>query len=316
MTKSVGMAPVKDVNGAAEFPGFITRFMKIVPMIEMMGILKDHRNMFRTHFYEAFRHDPQQLKSSLAFILEMEILMGALFMSFAVALFLGVFEDKMRVAFVEGNVASIEFWLAITGSLAVLIPMLFVALAYVALMLLMPVSKENAYAFCRTPSVNRCFLMCTQLMLVMFYDMVFFTVLTLIYKLGANIIGSLLVLFSTFSIFGYGIINFCMAFNLSIAGGACIARDVTKCNQLDLTPEECEQIFYQRAVRANQEGLLDHPGEFFRREEKRYDEKEHSGDSGKGQSTSVAHGGGDELGLHQRRQQGGQHGSPATFGML
>lgn len=202
----------------------------------------------------------------------------------------------MRVAFVEGNVASIEFWLAITGSLAVLIPMLFVALAYVALMLLMPVSKENAYAFCRTPSVNRCFLMCTQL--------------------GANIIGSLLVLFSTFSIFGYGIINFCMAFNLSIAGGACIARDVTKCNQLDLTPEECEQIFYQRAVRANQEGLLDHPGEFFRREEKRYDEKEHSGDSGKGQSTSVAHGGGDELGLHQRRQQGGQHGSPATFGML
>ena len=103
---SVGMAPVKDVNGAAEFP---TRFMKIVPMIEMMGILKDHRNMFRTHFYEAFRHDPQQLKSSLAFILEMEILMGALFMSFAVALFLGVFEDKMRVAFVEGNVASIEF---------------------------------------------------------------------------------------------------------------------------------------------------------------------------------------------------------------
>ena len=312
----VGTAPVRGENGAAEFPGFLTRFMKIVPMIEMMGVLKDHRNMFRTHFYEAWRHDPQQLKSSLAFILEMEILMGALFMSFAVALFLGVFEDKMRVAFVEGNVASIEFWLAITGSLAILIPVLFVALAYVALMLLMPVSYENVYAFCRTPSVNRCFLMCTQIMIFMFYDLVFFTMLTLIYKLGTTVIGLLLVLFTTFGIFGTGIVNFCMAFNLSTAGGACIARDVTKCNKLDLTPEECEQIFYQRAVQAYQEGLLDRPGEFFRTEEKRYDEKEHSGDRGKGQSTSVAHGGGDELGLHQRRQQGGQHGSPATYGML
>ena len=58
-----------------------------------------------------------------------------------------------------------------------------------------------------------------------------------------------------------------MAFNLSIGGGACIARDVTECTKLNLTPEECEQIFYQRTVQAIQEGLLDQPAKSVREEE-------------------------------------------------
>ena len=104
-----------------------------------------------------------------------------------------------------------------------------------------------------------------------------------------------------------------MAFNLSIGGGACIARDVIECTKLNLTPEECEQIFYQRTLQAIQEGLLDQPAKFVREEEEVYEEKL-IGDSDKGRSTPKAHGGGiDELGLHQRRQQGGQHGSPASY---
>jgi hypothetical protein len=57
------MASTDERGAPAAFPGFVTRFTNIVPLMEMMGFLKDHHDVFRTHFYEAWRNDPQPLKA-------------------------------------------------------------------------------------------------------------------------------------------------------------------------------------------------------------------------------------------------------------
>ena len=60
---SASMASTDERGAPAAFPGFVTRFTNIVPLMEMMGFLKDHHDVFRTHFYEAWRNDPQPLKA-------------------------------------------------------------------------------------------------------------------------------------------------------------------------------------------------------------------------------------------------------------
>ena len=113
----------------------------------------------------------------MCFILEMETLLGALFMGFVSAMYAGSVDKAAMTAFANGEVATLDFWIAGLGALAVLLPLLFTPSCYVVLVTIMPVTSQNIYAFLLTPSMNNVIVMMSQLLLFTFYVIFVFVIL-------------------------------------------------------------------------------------------------------------------------------------------
>ena len=234
-------------GGAApkgQHTSFFRKLFTIVPWSENLGILKDHRPEYRRHWIESGRHNPQELKSSVCFVLEMEVLLGALFLGFVISLFAFGVTAQTKAAFANGDVGTIDFWIALTGCLAVLFPLIFTPCCYVVLVVIMPISNKNIYAFLRSPTMEDALTTLAQTLLASFYLIFSFVILVFIRDLGGGL-SAFLVVGSIFPLFFKLLFCINLCINQGMYSGAWSPHvDVTKSVELELSNAECEEKMY------------------------------------------------------------------------
>ena len=239
----------------ADFPSYIARALLITPVVELFGFIKDHRFQFKDHWITSRISDSAQLRHELINLYEAELMLSSLVLGVnACAYFEGVSEE-MQSVFAEHDYSKLEFWVVLIGTIANLSSMQASFYVYVAMMVILPISSSNFWAFSRIPAVQWLLWLpsaCSQLMV---YASAGFLSMLLIHLGGQGPLVTAIVLAycATFAIstplMGY-------VFNLAIKSGA--YGDAELCpNANQLQPQKVEEAFFSR-VRENEErGITD-----------------------------------------------------------
>ena len=112
------------------------KLVHLVPPIEIMGLLKDHRDQYRRHWVESHRHNPARLKDSISFLLELELLLGALFITFVQNMFFNGIDETAINNFNNFDVFKMDFWLVVTSTLSLCMGFSFCAACYITIIII------------------------------------------------------------------------------------------------------------------------------------------------------------------------------------
>ena len=241
-------------------PNFIKKVWSIVPFIEWLGFLKDHRKAFKENWIEA-HHRPQdsgKLKEAITFMFEMELIFGSLIMSANASIFMDVYNESLVEDFTNFRLGTLGFWITLFGVITVQLSLVFVVVVYICLISLQPVTDVNFYTYLRTPSVQS-FLAIPNLLLVGFlYFFVAFVCCVLAWKTGGSF-GSLCLAF--LPSFGTVLCIYpACAYHLNLGHSSGVfapVRLIPAEKQVELTGEETERVLYWRAVQHHEQAHAD-----------------------------------------------------------
>ena len=231
-----------------EYPGVFYRILNVVPVVELLGFLKDHRWEFKEHWVNACNHNSTRLKSGLTFLFEMEVLVGALFLGLTSSTYFQAIDDDMVSAFSNVEAGKLDFWVILFGLLAMEFQLMFAILAYVCIVTMQPVSVANFYTWVRTP-VQLWLMFIPNLMLIsMFYLTLIFFVLLFISKSGAKLISVIVVLLPFVTVIPVCLVLIGYSLNLAqLSGCYSSARVIAEDKLEELSPAETEKMLYYRA---------------------------------------------------------------------
>lgn len=232
-------------------PSFLRRTIKITPIIELMGFLKDHRRHFKEHWIAACslqKNGGQILKQGLTFMFEMELLIAVLFFGIATTLlFEGVTREMVDKA--HDEYLSLEFFILLFGVITLVMSFLFFGFTYITLIILQPIHESNVLSFVRTEPYQIVMAMTNYCLLVSFYSKLFMLVVFLIFHTNLHplILGvAFFLMITCLSVFLTAANN---SMNLALKSGCFSHKVIIDTNDLNnITPQETERILYNRVI--------------------------------------------------------------------
>jgi len=209
----------QEVTAAGPLPSFWRRNLRMTPAFEAV-VLKDHLPSFRSHWIESKRHDGFALKEAMVMLYESELLVGALLLgTFTSMMFSGAIAQPQLDDFRAGKIGTLGFFTVAIGAFCCVISFLYLFTSYVAIMLILPISEANIYAFLKLPSTLRSLNVVNLMLVLSAYGGLSFLSLLLISSSSGSWImvgicgGSMMVFNSTM------FWTFSHSFNLSMLGG-------------------------------------------------------------------------------------------------
>ena len=251
----------QEVTAAGPVPSFWRRNLRMTPAFEAV-VLKDHLPSFRSHWIESKRHDGFALKEAMVMLYESELLVGALLLgTFTSMMFSGAIAQPQLDDFRAGKIGTLGFFTVAIGAFCCVISFLYLFTSYVAIMLILPISEANIYAFLKLPSTLRSLNVVNLMLVLSAYGGLSFLSLLLISSSSGSWImvgicgGSMMVFNSTM------FWTFSHSFNLSMLGGFYGAKGVVDPATAErLSGKELEELLVRPVLRYREEhGRTDPP---------------------------------------------------------
>ena len=239
----------------------LRRILAIVPTLDIMGYMTDHRLNFREHWVESCRLQPERLKTTMSAQAELELILAILYVSITSGIFFSALtsDNSYSENFTAGEV-TLSSVCVFFGILSIISGIGFVMTSYMSITLLQTVSKENVYAFCKAHV--RLLHLPTALLAFNFYVSLIYICLLLIKVTGGGWRSHLLTwgILSCFLVPIYPL--YVLAFNVSIKSGSFSSnRIISEEKVINLSREEIDIILFNRARRNNE--LSSDPAKFY-----------------------------------------------------
>ena len=227
---------------------FLRKLFHISPMIDLGGYMTDHRLIYKEHWIESCRTNPERLKSSLAVQSELELILAILYVSVTMAIFsTAVLTDATFAEDFTSGELSLASICIFVGILAIISGITFVMSSFMNITLLQTISAENTYAFCKSHA--RLIHVPSLVLIINFYASLAFICLFVIKGTGGSWRSHVVVwgILGVFLIPLYAM--YVLAFNVSMKSGLFSSTQVISTEKaLNLTKEEIDNILVNRAM--------------------------------------------------------------------
>jgi hypothetical protein len=247
-------------SSSEHIPSLFSRYMRLVPFVETLGYLKDHRMMYKQNWITACQmdNDGDRLKSGLTYMFEMELLFAALILGVTTDMYFDDMNSDSSATMIENftnlSVDTLEFWCVVVGTMTINVQLYFCIAAYIMIQMMQPVSKANFIVWSKSISTQRALAIPNFLLLVGTYSMALYFIMLCVKVVN----GAPLIIWIVGTIFAitlsYFILFFNISFNTAQKSGAYssvpLVTDEEKLKKL--SSNECEKLIYE-ACKRNEE---------------------------------------------------------------
>lgn len=256
-----GAASAQEAATVGAIPSFWRRHLRMTPAFEAF-VPKDHLPSFRSHWIESKRHDGFALKEAMVMLYESELLVGALLLStFTSMMFSGTIAQSQLDDFRAGKIGTLGFFTVAIGAFCCIMSFMYLFTSYIAIMLILPISEANIYAFLKLPSTLRSLNVVNFMLVLSAFGGLQFVFLVLISATSGSWImvgicgGSMIAFASTL------FWTFSHSFNLSMLGGFYGAKGVVDPATAErLSGKELEELLVRPVLDYREEhGSTDPP---------------------------------------------------------
>jgi hypothetical protein len=233
-------------------PQISSRFRAVMTMVHPVEwmVLKDHWREWREHWIASRQHDPAELRGGLMGGYEVELIFATLMLGIVTSIyFSGAVTEEMNASFTNLEVASLGFWINVSGIASIIFSFFTTMTTYLTLMLVMPVSDENLLTFLKAQSTMDTLMVPNMLLVLTFYSTCFLLCLILLATLGVSNFSVILIVGLMLIAMGAVFYRFNLSFNHALNAGM-FSSVVRVSPQIveSASPREIEQVLSNIAL--------------------------------------------------------------------